>query len=208
MRWRIERFCSHDSLFASSHSESCNYSLCAAPKKIYDSTVFIIVHIYYIGHTYYMEHPYHIAQFSYYMAHSSYYKVYPYYTGILINACMLWKKKNARNLSWMFHGIMCFWFLLIFFFSFRLPLIFYLRYQFPAFFRPMKILINRHSQNNYQIWLLKLNSVCVTLLSIFQYFSCQSSKLLLLSEVCENHERGNTSVGGGDQHRDALFQFM
>ena len=48
----------------------------------------------------------------------------------------------------------------------------------------------------------------MTLLSIFQYFSCQSSKLLLLSEVCENHERGNTSVGGGDQHRDALFQFM
>ena len=49
------------------------------------------------------------------------------------------------------------------FFSFRLSLIFYLCYQFPAFlkrcFRPMKILLLRYSQNKYQLYncLYKLN---------------------------------------------------
>ena len=39
-----------------------------------------------------------------------------------------------------------------------------------------------------------------------KYFSCQSICLLLLLEVCKNHDRKeNISVGGSEQQRDALF---
>ena len=42
-------------------------------------------------------------------------------------------------------------------------------------------------------------------LSNYKFFSCQSNCLLLL-EVCKNHyKKENISVGGSDQHRDALF---
>ena len=45
-----------------------------------------------------------------------------------------------------------------------------------------------------------------TFLSNYKYFSCQSSCLLLLLEVCKNHYRKeNISVGGSEQRRDALF---
>ena len=45
-----------------------------------------------------------------------------------------------------------------------------------------------------------------TFLSNCEYFSCQSSCLLLLLEVCKNHYRKeNISVGGSEQQRDALF---
>ena len=46
-----------------------------------------------------------------------------------------------------------------------------------------------------------------TFLSNYKYFSCQSSCLLLLLEVCKNHYRKeNISVGGSEQQRDALFK--
>ena len=45
-----------------------------------------------------------------------------------------------------------------------------------------------------------------TFLSNYKYFSCQSSCLLLLLEVCKNHYRKeNISVGGSKQGRDPLF---
>ena len=45
-----------------------------------------------------------------------------------------------------------------------------------------------------------------TFLSNYKYFSCQSSCLLLLLEVCKNHcKKENISVGGSKQRRDALF---
>ena len=46
-----------------------------------------------------------------------------------------------------------------------------------------------------------------TFLSNYKYFSCQSSCLLLLLEICKNHYRKeNISVGGSKQQRDALFK--
>ena len=43
-------------------------------------------------------------------------------------------------------------------------------------------------------------------LSNYKSFSCQSNCLLLLLEVFKNHYRkGNISVGGSEQWRDALF---
>ena len=45
-----------------------------------------------------------------------------------------------------------------------------------------------------------------TFLSNYKYFSCQSSCLLLLLEVCKNHYRKeNLSIGGIEQRRDAIF---
>ena len=45
-----------------------------------------------------------------------------------------------------------------------------------------------------------------TFLSNYKYFSCQSSCLLLLLEVCKNHYRKEKiSVGGSEQGRDVLF---
>ena len=45
-----------------------------------------------------------------------------------------------------------------------------------------------------------------TFLSNYKHFSCQSSCLLLLLEVCKNHYRKeNISVGGSKQGRDTLF---
>ena len=40
-----------------------------------------------------------------------------------------------------------------------------------------------------------------------KYFSCQSSCVLLLLEVCKNdYRKEKISVGGSDQRRDALFK--
>ena len=45
-----------------------------------------------------------------------------------------------------------------------------------------------------------------TFLSNYKHFSCQSSCLLLLLEVCKNHHiKENISIGGSEQRRDALF---
>ena len=45
-----------------------------------------------------------------------------------------------------------------------------------------------------------------TFLSNYKYFSCQSSYLLLLLQVCKNHHRKeNISAGGSEKRRDALF---
>ena len=45
-----------------------------------------------------------------------------------------------------------------------------------------------------------------TFLSNYKYFSCQSSCLLLLLEVCKNHyKKENISVGSGEQRREAFF---
>ena len=51
-------------------------------------------------------------------------------------------------------------------FSFHFDFVWYPSFviNFPRFFkrlfRPMKILLRRHSQNNYQIWFYKLNLMC------------------------------------------------
>ena len=61
-------------------------------------------------------------------------------------------------------------------FSFRLSLTFWLRYQLLTFFQAAsQILLLRHFQNNYQIWLYKLNLMCeeVSYQIINIYFSCQ-----------------------------------
>ena len=41
----------------------------------------------------------------------------------------------------------------------------------------------------------------------YEHFSCQSTCLLLLLEVCKNHYRKEKkiSVGSSEQQRDALF---
>ena len=45
-----------------------------------------------------------------------------------------------------------------------------------------------------------------TFLSNYKYFSCQSSCLLLLLEVCKNHyKKENISVGSSEQQREAFF---
>ena len=45
-----------------------------------------------------------------------------------------------------------------------------------------------------------------TFLSNYKYFSCQSSCLWLLLEVCKNHyKKESISVGGSEQRREALF---
>ena len=69
----------------------------------------------------------------------------------------------------------------------------------------MKIVLLRYSQSNYQIWLYKLNLMCDELSYQIKYFSCQSSCLLLLLEVCKNHYRKENSVSGSERWRDALF---
>ena len=52
---------------------------------------------------------------------------------------------------------------------------------------------------------IKFN-VSGTFLSNYKYFSCQSSYLLLLLEVCKNHySKENIRVGGSKQQGDALF---
>ena len=44
-----------------------------------------------------------------------------------------------------------------------------------------------------------------TFISNYKYFSCQSSCLLLLLEVCKNHyQREDISVSGSEQRSDAL----
>ena len=92
--------------------------------------------------------------------------------------------------------LLCFWFLLIFLFSF-----FFFSFRSTSFdilvslsiscflsvFQTNEILLLRHSQNNYQIWLYTLNLMSEkTFLSNYRYLSCQSSSRLLL-EVCKNH---------------------
>ena len=72
----------------------------------------------------------------------------------------LYKIKNIRKLIWMSHGVMCFWFLLnLPFISAFFDILASLSISafFKRLFRPMKILLLRHPQNNYQIWLYNLN---------------------------------------------------
>ena len=47
--------------------------------------------------------------------------------------------------------------------------------------------------------------MCDELSYQIKYFSCQSSCLLLLLEVCKNRYRKSYSVSGSEQQRDALF---
>ena len=118
--------------------------------------------------------------------------------------------KKIRKLNWISHGVMRYWFYIEY--SFHFGFLWYSSFviNFPRFFkrlfRPMEILLLWHSQKNYQIWLYKLNLMGGELLSNYKYFSCQSSCLLLLFEVCKNHcKKENFSVGGSKQRRDALF---
>ena len=78
--------------------------------------------------------------------------------------------RNIRELSWMSYGVMRYLryrsYLISIEFSFHFGFFWYSSFviNFPRFFkrlfRPMKILLLRHSQNNYQIWLCKLNLMC------------------------------------------------
>ena len=83
------------------------------------------------------------------------------------------------------------------------PVINFLRFS-KWYFRAMKIVLLRYSQNNYQIWLYRLNLMCDELSYQIKYFSYQSSCLLLLL-VCKNHYRKSYSVSSSEQRRDALF---
>ena len=48
-----------------------------------------------------------------------------------------------------------------------------------------------------------------TFLSNYKHFSCESSCLLLLLEVCKNHYRKeNISVDGNKEGRDTFFEFI
>ena len=75
----------------------------------------------------------------------------------------LYRSKDVRELSWMSHGVMPSNFYWI---SFHFGFLWYSSFviDFPRFykwyFRQMKILLLRYSQNNYQIWLHKLNLMC------------------------------------------------
>ena len=90
-------------------------------------------------------------------------------------------EKDVRGLSWMSHGVMHFWFLLNFLFI-------------SAFFDILALL----SVPRVNMW--------GTFQSNYKHFSCQSSCLLLLLEVCKNHYRKeNVSIGSSEQRRDALF---
>ena len=66
--------------------------------------------------------------------------------------------KNIRELSWMSHRVICFWFLYRFSF-FHFGFLWYSSFvinfslYFKRLFRPTKILLIRHSQNNFQMWL-------------------------------------------------------
>ena len=73
---------------------------------------------------------------------------------------MIYLTKNIRELSSISHGVMPTEF------SFHFSFLWYLNFviNFPCFFeqlfRPMKLLLLRHPQNNNQIWLYKLNLMC------------------------------------------------
>ena len=117
--------------------------------------------------------------------------------------------KNVRELSWMSHGIMRFWFLLNFLFI-------------SAFFDILALLsISRDFSSGIpgdehppaQIFLEQLSNFIIylkfnvwgTFLSHYKYFSCQSRWLLSLLQVCKSLKQRKISVGGSEQRRDALF---
>ena len=97
------------------------------------------------------------------------------------------------------------------FFSFRLSLIFYLRYQFSAFFQAV---FQADENPPAQIFPEQLSKLIIsirfnvwgTFLSNYKYFSCQSSCLLSFLEVCKNPDRKeDISIGGSEQQRNARF---
>ena len=71
--------------------------------------------------------------------------------------------KDVRELSWMLESSQSYALLIYIEYSFHFGFLWYSSFviNFPHFskwyFRPVKILQLRHSQNNYQIWLYKLN---------------------------------------------------
>ena len=90
-------------------------------------------------------------------------------------------------------------------FSFHFGFLWYSSFviNFPRFFkrlfRPTKILLLRHSQNNYQMWLYKLNLMCE------EFFY----QIINTSAVNKSHyKKENISVDGSKQGRDALFYFF
>ena len=87
--------------------------------------------------------------------------------------------------------------------SFQFPLIFQLRYQFPVFFQAAFRVYEKASAQTFLEELIKFRGVS---LSNYKYFSSLSSCLLLLLEVCKDHYKKDTSVGGSDQRRYALFK--
>ena len=72
--------------------------------------------------------------------------------------------KDVKELTWTFHRIIRFWFLLNFLFGFLWYSSFVINFPrfFKRLFKPTTILILllRHSQKNYQMWLYKLNLMC------------------------------------------------
>ena len=67
--------------------------------------------------------------------------------------------KDVKELSWMSQRVIRFWFLLNFLLWYSSFIINFPRF-FKRLFSPTKILLLRHSQNNYQMWLYKLNLMC------------------------------------------------
>ena len=118
--------------------------------------------------------------------------------------------KNIRELSWMSHGVMRFWFLLNFLFisvafdilaSLSVSGVFSSGFsgRWKSFFLDILKTIAKFVTS------IKFN-VPGTFLSNYKSFSGQSSCLLLLLEVRKNHyKKENIGVGGSMRRRDALF---
>ena len=100
------------------------------------------------------------------------------------------------------------------FFSFRLSLIFQLRYHFPAFFQAAfqadenPPVYTFPEQLSNLIIKIKFN-IWGTFLSNYKYFSCQSSCLSLLLEVCKNHyKRENILSAVASNAEMHFFEFV
>ena len=83
--------------------------------------------------------------------------------------------------------------------------------SFPRFskglFKPMNILQLRHSQNNWQVWLDKLNLMWEELSYQIINTSAVNQAVIWLVEVCKNHyKKEKISVGGSEQCWEAFFK--
>ena len=92
--------------------------------------------------------------------------------------------KDVKELSWMSHRVIRFWFVLNFLFI-------------SVFFDILASLLISRNFPEFNAW--------GTFLSNYKHFSCQSSCLLLLLKYCKNHYRKEKiSVDGSKQGRDTL----
>ena len=75
----------------------------------------------------------------------------------------IFRTKDVKELSWMSHRVIRFWFLLNFLFIlafFDILASLSISHIFQVALQADQILLLRHSQNNYQMWLNKLSLMC------------------------------------------------